>query len=364
MAMASSFSPSYTIMLVFRGLNGLFAGVPIGLGSVVVCDLFFQHERGLYMGIYVFVQITGANLAPIIGGYLNRSLSWHWCFYVSAMLAVALLILTCVSVPETLYSRAIERTKKPQMSLYSIEMLKKKRRESRSLRIAAFFRPFRMLKYPSVAIMMVYYSVATAYGSTIFFFTSSFIFHHYYHYHAWQIGLILGIPSLLGSMIGEAGAGGFSDWVSERRALKRSDKTRIPEDRLVAMLPGVILAPAGLFIEGFCVQHLTHWIGPSLGIGLASAGVQIISTVSYSYTADCYPRQAAETATLLNFGRQVFSFFVGFYAVRIAFLIGIQWAWTMFAGIEVVCFIAVIFLIWKGRKWREAKAEPDWNRDL
>jgi MFS family permease len=284
-ATISGLSRTYPMIMAIRSLSGLFAAIPIGLGSVVVCDLFYQHERGFYMGIYSVFQITGGHVGPMIGGYIYSGLNWHWCFYVPAIIAGFLLVIFALTVPETLYFRHIESLQRPQMNLYQQELIRKKRSDGSKLRLVHFIRPFKMLRYPSIVLPSIYYSVASGYANMVFIISSSLLFHYYYGMHSWQTGLLMGTPLTLGSWIGEFGAGGFSDWVTERRALKRGGK-RIPEDRLYAMLPGVILTPLGLLVEGMTLRHHTHWIGAGLGIAIASAGFQIVTTVTYAYTAD------------------------------------------------------------------------------
>lgn len=237
------------------------------------------------MGFYMVTHMTGANLAPTLGGFVYAKISWHWSFYVPAIIASLLLVLTILALPETLYSRSVESLKRPRMSEYQREWLRKKRDESRRIQLVKFTRQFKMLRYPSILLPTVFYSVASGYGNMIFLVSSAIIFHRTYKFHAWQIGLLLGVPLTLGSFVGEAGAGGFSDWVMRRKATRRDGK-RVPEDRLLAMLPGVILLPLGLVIEAYCVHQKTHWMGPGLGIAAAAAGLQIVTTVTYAYTAD------------------------------------------------------------------------------
>jgi MFS family permease len=237
------------------------------------------------MGIYMVVQMTGGNLGPMIGGYIYKGINWHWCFFTPAIGASLLLVSLFFFVPETLYSRGVEVLQRPHMSIYQQELIRKRRADGRQLKFSNFMRPFKMLRYPSIVLPSIYYAVASGYGNIIFVVTSAFAFHVTYRFRAWQTGLLLGGPLTLGSWIGEFGAGGFSDWVTERRALGRGGK-RIPEDRLYAMLPGVVLTPLGLVIEGFCLHNKTHWIGPGLGIAISSAGLQIVTTVTYAYTAE------------------------------------------------------------------------------
>ncbi|TID15193.1 hypothetical protein E2P81_ATG08266 [Venturia nashicola] len=362
-ALICGLSRNYALLMTFRALNGFFAGASLGLGTVVCCDIFYQHQRGLYIGFYMVTHMTGANLAPTIGGFIYRRISWHWTFYVPAIVASLLLALTIFALPETLYSRSVESLRRPQMTEYQKEWLRKKRHDSRRIQLVKFTRQFKMLRYPSILLPTVFYSVASGYGNMIFFVSSAILFHKVYNFRTWQVGLLLGVPLTLGSFIGEAGAGGFSDWVIRWKA-KRRDGKRVAEDRLYAMLPGVVLLPLGLIVEANCLHNKTHWMGPGLGIAVAAAGLQIVTTVTYAYTADCYPRQAGETASILNFGRQIFCFFVGFYAIRFAWRYGLQTSWIVFAVVESSCFIPMLALIWKGREWREIFEEPDWNLDL
>ena len=124
------------------------------------------------------------------------------------------------------------------------------------------------------------------YGSIIFVVTSAAIFGKAYRFKPYQTGLLLGVPLTVDSLLGELLAGALSDWTSEKRALKRPNRSRKQEDRLLALFPALILLPLGVIIEGVCIQHKTHWSAVGLGIGIASFGLQIQTTVVYTYTAE------------------------------------------------------------------------------
>ena len=188
-------------------------------------------------------------------------------------------------------------------------------------------------------------------------------------------------------------AGGLSDRISNRRAMARSGQRRKPEDRLVGLLPAIILLPLGIIIEGVCIQQKTHWIGVGMGIGIASFGLQIATTIVYTYTAEvcplspsplsapfladpvprkanhldamqCYRQQAAELGVLLNFARQMFGFCVGFYAVDLGEKVGFQDGWIALAMINVAVSIPVLALYFKGEEWRHAMGSPGFHQDL
>lgn len=55
-----------------------------------------------------------------------------------------------------------------------------------------------------------------------------------------------------------------------------------------------------------------------MGIAIAAFGLQIISTNVYAYVTNCYKPQLSEISIPLNFGRQTFSFTLGFYMIPFA----------------------------------------------
>jgi MFS family permease len=67
-------------VMTTRAIVGVAAGATVAIGGATICDLFFMHERGLYMGIYTFALTNGPHLSPLIGGYIAQHLGWRYCF--------------------------------------------------------------------------------------------------------------------------------------------------------------------------------------------------------------------------------------------------------------------------------------------
>ena len=241
------------------------------------------------MGIYTLSLITGGHIAPIAGGYIvKNTLTWNWCFYIPAIITAFMLPLFIFTVPETLYSHSAERVQRPYVSWMENMTMRGKAHSSRSLKFIDFFRPIQMLMYPSVLLPTLYYAVSFGFGSILFIITSANIFLKVYKYKPYQTGVLLGVPLTVGSVIGELVAGGLSDWISEKRALARNG-VRKPEDRLLALFPAIVLLPLGIIIEGVCLTHKSPPIGTGFGIAIASFGLQIATTVVYTYTAEVSP---------------------------------------------------------------------------
>lgn len=266
-------------------------------------------------------------------------------------------------LPETLYHRSdlpFERQGHGGgwIKLFTFKSIHGKR----ALRLADFTHTFAMLKYPSVLLPTIYYSISFGLGSVLFAVTGAAAFGAIYEFNTAQIGMAIGLSTFVGTLIGELSAGPVSDYVLYLHT-RRSRGAFRPEGRLHAMWPGFILCPAGVIIEGVTLQYATHWAGPVLGIGIGAFGLQIISTNIFAYCTDCYKPQAAEISTLLNLGRQIFSFTLGFYMLRFASATTWGIAWSTVAIINAVLFTGIVVLMCRGRLWRERLGNPDFDRD-
>ena len=267
------------------------------------------------MGVWTVCLTNGAHVAPIIGGYLAQTAGVRWCYYLPAITNAATLIVTLFALPETLFSRSEQNLARHEERTYLQTLFSFRRNalRDRKFHYRDFIRPFEMLRYPSVTLTFVYYIVSFAFASILPAVTVSILFTRIYHFQTGAIGLMLGLPLLIGSALGELLSGPFSDWVMNRHA-RRHGGDRKPEARLPAALGSLLLCPAGIIIYGVCLQRKTHWMGPVIGMAVASFGVQLVTTVSYTYCSDCYKPQSAEVGSLYNFGRQTFAFPLGFYA--------------------------------------------------
>lgn len=49
-------------IMVTRALNGLAAGSVVAVGAATICDHYFMHQRGVYMGIYTVCLTNGSHV--------------------------------------------------------------------------------------------------------------------------------------------------------------------------------------------------------------------------------------------------------------------------------------------------------------
>lgn len=79
-------------LIVFRGIQGIGAGMITGVLFTIVGDIFSPQERGKYQGLFAAVWGLSSIFGPTLGGWLTDHWSWRACFYVNlpiGMLVVA-----------------------------------------------------------------------------------------------------------------------------------------------------------------------------------------------------------------------------------------------------------------------------------
>ena len=138
---------------------------------------------------------------------------------------------------------------------------------NRYLRPVDFVTSFYMLKYPSVALPFCYYTLSWTFINILPAITMAKIYSTLYHLHSGTIGVCIGVPLIIGCVLGELSAGKLSDIIMYRLA-KRNDGIRKPEHRLYLTTISGFIGPVGMIIFGVCLQKKTGYLYPLIGIGV------------------------------------------------------------------------------------------------
>lgn len=80
-------------IIIFRGLQGIGAGVIMANAFTVVGDLFPPAVRGKYQGFISAVFGISSIVGPTLGGYVTDHLSWHWVFFINVPLGIIVIVL-------------------------------------------------------------------------------------------------------------------------------------------------------------------------------------------------------------------------------------------------------------------------------
>jgi MFS family permease len=70
-------------------LGGLGTSCYEALIQLTVFDIFFAHEHGTMLAVYIFGQQLGSILGLILGGYIADGPGWRWSQFIVAILSVS-----------------------------------------------------------------------------------------------------------------------------------------------------------------------------------------------------------------------------------------------------------------------------------
>lgn len=81
-------SPDYASMAACRALVAFFISPAMAIGSAVVAETFFQHERARYMGIWTVMVTLGVPVGPFIFGFVTYHVGYEWIYWVLAIVSI------------------------------------------------------------------------------------------------------------------------------------------------------------------------------------------------------------------------------------------------------------------------------------
>ena len=90
--------------------NQLFVGASESVAEATVqlslMDLWFQHQRGSVLGVYVLATSIGTYLGPLIASYIaDSSLDWRWIGYFGAIVSGSTFLVLLFGLEETAFHR-------------------------------------------------------------------------------------------------------------------------------------------------------------------------------------------------------------------------------------------------------------------
>lgn len=311
---------SYGSYMASRFFQGLGVAPASTVGLATIGDMFYEHERGQKIGLWVLAIDTGLLAGPILGGFLNI-VSTAWVQWFLAILFGVLLILEALFMPETLYPRNHMLARLPMATAsdetgVDIEKVGRRRSDASAVSLRRTkklgylnIKPIPGMRHPKVwdasirfiftfKFLAVSISVLT-YCFTWYWWILSVItmLPAAYLDYSPQIQGLLFIGLLLGTLFAELFLGGtLSDWMITRLAAKNGG-VRIPEMRLWLIYPAGLLSSIGLIIWGISVDRMYHWMVGQVAFFLFAAGIQMGNTVICAYIVDCYPLQSMSIVT-------------------------------------------------------------------
>ncbi|MEK3862033.1 MDR family MFS transporter [Paenibacillus sp. FSL H7-0716] len=86
--------------IIYRGIQGIGAGIIQSTAFTAVGDLFPPRERGKWMGLMMAVFGFSSVLGPTLGGFLIDNMDWHWLFWIFLPLGVVAFVMILTLFPK------------------------------------------------------------------------------------------------------------------------------------------------------------------------------------------------------------------------------------------------------------------------
>ena len=325
--------------LLWSNIIAAFAGASTeALGASIVNDLYFLHERGAKMGVYMNFIAGGNTLGPLVCGFVITGLSWRWHKWIAVILTGINFLTVLLFVPETRYHRAENEggtgegrgissssaeNAEAQAEPKEAAQVSAKDQEAQNPPLATtprktwtqdlslwsgvapdtnlfkmFVRPLPMFLYPCVIFSFLGYAVSLVLTVSVNILNSFVLQAPPYSWSPMINGLI-NIPGFIGNVAGSYAGGWAVDLFCDWRA-RRNKGVFEPENRLYLCALPLVLTGAGCVLFGYGVERTLHWTSLFFGYGMVSFALTAIPTITMAYVSDCVLPVNSDALMLVN----------------------------------------------------------------
>ncbi|RFU79265.1 major facilitator superfamily [Trichoderma arundinaceum] len=395
----TAYSTSAGEWYAHRILFGLFNSPIEALPEVSIPDVFFAHERGAWMSLYVFVLFGSNFLAPIIAGFFAEAYGWRWTMHFGAMIAAVSFVILFFFMEETMYFRPTlegleeetqnmgEKTGDAQTSTDEKRVdsnvtdqhvvgtvhptrrqypgklkpfLRMEGRPSKKQMFQSMALPLAIIvQFPNIAWAGFIYGINLSWYNVLNATTSPVLSVAPYNWSTGLVGLIY-VGPLVGAALGSLWSGVIADRLTLMLA-RRNKGIREPEQRLWPLALSAVLSCIGLIVWGVGAYHDIHWAGLAVGLGILTFSCVAGGSIALSYNVDCFKDMSGESTASVIIIRNTLGFAISYGITPWYTNMGLQNCFIMAGFLSLGCTSTFLLMIWKGKALRRQCARRYWN---
>ncbi|KAJ6160305.1 hypothetical protein N7470_003701 [Penicillium chermesinum] len=384
----------YYIMLAIQGIGTAAYQAVIQL---TIFDMFFTHERGRMVAIYIFFQQLGSILGLILGGFISDGIGWRWSSPIVAIACGVLILLFIFTFDDTMFPRYRftylmgSHTVQPKSSedhRHQDNDTPTEKAESKSngedsalstigshrigedipirsyrqkISLIHYFaddettwfqyfrRPFYLFAFPNIVIAGIQFAFGCTAGIVSFNTISEIMTDAPYNWSAGTTGLIF-LAALVGNFIG-MGIGALSDWVVIVLA-RRNKGYKEPEMRVWACIFPFIFGAVGYFTYGWAATNGDHWIAIAVALCCLIAQQVSITSMATAYAMECFDGVSGELVVVLAICSSLINFAISYSVQPFIDATNYGWAFTCFGILVVLSVLMGLPILLWGKSWR------------
>lgn len=350
--LGAALSQDFPTFYGMRALQCCFQPLGQVIGLVLIEDIFFFHEQARKIGIWFSIFICSPFLTPLLGNFMVPRLGeWRPVFWLVFAWVAFQTVFTLLFGDETYYNRKVPLERQPERGTGHIQRLSRvggiwgiRNHLGYFPTIAnSYKRLFAALVKPLIFSTVVIYSVVFMWAIGINLCSGILLQTPReaggYGLDQTTIGYIYFTP-VVAIFIGEIVGHYLNDYIVAVYT-RRHHGVFIPEARLWTAYVGATLMVPGLILTGQTLQHQLPYVGIIFGWGMHATGFMLVSVAIYAYLLDCYPSASGEVSALVNGGRAIAGFSIGYF--QLAW--GLKQGFDVSFGLQAVISFAAVVLI-------------------
>ncbi|KAF7957651.1 hypothetical protein EAE96_003225 [Botrytis aclada] len=381
--MGLSFSPSFAVLLIFRGIQAAGSASTVSIGNGVIQDITPPAERGAYISFYQAIRNFSIAVGPVIGGILANFFGFRSIFVFLLILSSLTLMVIIIFLPETL--RSIAGNGSLRLSGLYQPLIRRVRTEPsymedpdknfvrKKITFTTFIEPLKLLCQKDVLFNLLFGGVVYTIWSMVTSSTTG-LFKDRFGLNELQLGVVF-LPNGLGTIVGSAIIGKLmtNDFKAAEATYREVNDLplsyKLPSKNLPSNFPieqarlrhlpwitAIFVVATGAYgftLSIHSVFSLPGWIAVPLFLQFLIAGTSnAIFALNQTLVSDLCPGKGASSTAINNLVRCGLGAVGVAFAETMIFSIGAGATFLGLALIVVACTPLVVVNWCRGPGWR------------
>ncbi|RDW69776.1 hypothetical protein BP6252_08796 [Coleophoma cylindrospora] len=376
-------------------LQGFFGAPVESLCEISMTDIWFAHERPLYLAIYGLSLAFSGKFAPVFAAFINSGQGWKWTLWWCAIGMGISFVYCFFLMEETNYDRHIststltvdssteavgeqekttgdEKTTPttadpateemgqityPRKTYWQKLSVVDKKRPNRVLDI--MWAPFKFFRFPVVVWAGFMYGTNGLVWPGILNATASPLYTGTYHFNSSDVGFAY-FGAVVGMVIGSLWVA-FAGPKLVLRLARRNKGVAEPEHILWLFLASLVCVPFAMLLWGLGAAYHVHWFGLVFAQCVLAISSTLCLSTAIQYATSTYRDLGGELITTIILIRNTLSFAINYGITPWINAQGRRDTFITVAAIALVCNGTMFIFIKYGKKMRERSAPLYWK---